>query len=141
MSRAKNDAFTELKGGERLYNLFKKKLEKAPPAHSIARKRRPGNGMNSDNEEEEELCITIPLKGAKGGVSSRFITLWYRLSYFDSICAVLPQTITDHICTNLCQMFVSTAIWYSDCSLPSINLRRVCNAVSGAHAHRAYVEE
>jgi len=26
--------------------------------------------MMADNEEEEELCITIPLKGAKGGVSA-----------------------------------------------------------------------
>ena len=101
MSRAKSDTFTELKGGERLYNLFKKKLEKAPPAHSIARKRRPGNGMNSDDEKEEELCITIPLKGAKGGVSFMFINQWHHLSYFDSICVVLPRIITDHMCAYL----------------------------------------
>ena len=34
-----SDNFTELKGGDRLYNLFKKKLEKAPPANAIARKK------------------------------------------------------------------------------------------------------
>jgi len=39
MSRSKADAFTELKGSERLYNLFKKKLEKAPPANIISRKK------------------------------------------------------------------------------------------------------
>ena len=66
---SKANQFTELKGGERLYNIFKKKLEKAPPANVIPRKKRTGNGLASDNEEEEELCITIPLKGAKGGVS------------------------------------------------------------------------
>ena len=39
MSRGKSDAFTELKGGDRLYNLFKKKLEKAPPANIMNRKK------------------------------------------------------------------------------------------------------
>ena len=64
------DSFTELKGGDRLYNLFKKKLEKAPPANVIQRKK-PKNQLGmQDKGEEEELCITIPLKGAKGGVSS-----------------------------------------------------------------------
>ena len=31
----KTDSFTQLKGGDRLYNLFKKKLEKAPPSNVI----------------------------------------------------------------------------------------------------------
>ena len=39
MSRSKADDFTELKGGDRLYNLFKKKLAKAPPANIISRKK------------------------------------------------------------------------------------------------------
>ena len=69
MSR-KTDAFTELKGGDRLYNLFKKKLEKAPPANIIQRKK-PGKSGMSDLEGEMEFFITIPLKGAKGGVSSQ----------------------------------------------------------------------
>ena len=43
MSR-KAEAFTELKGGDRLYNLFKKKLEKAPPTTVIPR-RKVKNGM------------------------------------------------------------------------------------------------
>lgn len=30
MAARKNDSFTELTGGDRLYNLFKKKLEKNP---------------------------------------------------------------------------------------------------------------
>lgn len=61
-----SDNFTELKGGDRLYNLFKKKLEKAPPANAIARKKQNGK---SDLEGELDFSITIPLKGAKGGVS------------------------------------------------------------------------
>ena len=36
MSR-KAETFTDLKGGERLYNQFKKKLEKAPPNNVILR--------------------------------------------------------------------------------------------------------
>ena len=66
MSRPKTDAFTELKGGDRLYNLFKKKLEKAPPANIISRKKQTGKG---DLDGELDFYITIPLKGAKGGVS------------------------------------------------------------------------
>ena len=66
MSRSKTDDFTELKGGDRLYNLFKKKLEKAPPANVISRKKPNGKG---ELEGELEFFITIPLKGAKGGVS------------------------------------------------------------------------
>ena len=71
MSRVKNDGFTELVPAyERLYNLFKKKLAKAPPTHNIVRKKFKSNGMeDDDDEQQEELCITIPLKGAKGGVS------------------------------------------------------------------------
>ncbi len=34
-----NDSFTELKGGDRLYNLFKKKQEKNPTANVIQRKK------------------------------------------------------------------------------------------------------
>lgn len=41
MSKNKGAAFTEEVGGVRLYNLFKKKLEKAPPAKVIQRKK-PG---------------------------------------------------------------------------------------------------
>ena len=65
----KGDAFTELKGGDRLYNLFKKKLEKAPPTNVIRKRPKGGPGGKGDLDVEEELCITIPLKGAKGGVS------------------------------------------------------------------------
>jgi len=67
MSKNKADAFTELKGGVRLYNQFKKKLEKAPPANVIARKKSTTKG---DLDGELEFFITIPLKGAKGGVSN-----------------------------------------------------------------------
>ena len=61
-----SDTFTELKGGDRLYNMFKKKLEKAPPANINSRKKQDGK---SDLEGELDFFITIPLKGAKGGVS------------------------------------------------------------------------
>jgi len=75
MAARKNVSFTELKGGDRLYNLFKKKLEKNP-ANVVQRKKPKAQpGMMADNEEEEELCITIPLKGAKGGVSASQIIL------------------------------------------------------------------
>ena len=77
MSR-KSETFSDLKGGDRLYMLFKKKLEKAPPTNIIARKR-PTNGMGMKEElnKELELCITIPLKGIKGGVSiaDRLVTV------------------------------------------------------------------
>ena len=54
-----------------MYGMFKKKLEKAPPSHNIAKKKFNRNGLGGEElEEEEELCITIPLKGAKGGVSA-----------------------------------------------------------------------
>ena len=69
MSR-KNETFSDLKGGDRLYMLFKKKLEKAPPSNIISRKRPTnGMGMGEEQNQESELCITIPLKGIKGGVS------------------------------------------------------------------------
>jgi len=80
MSR-KSDAFTELKGGDRLYNLFKKKLEKAPPANIIQRKK-PGNNGKSELQEEIELCITIPLKGAKGGVSNLLLLPTQLIHFF-----------------------------------------------------------
>lgn len=65
-----NDSFTELKGGDRLYNLFKKKQEKNPTANVIQRKK-PKNMLGiQEKDEEEEICISIPLKGAKGGVST-----------------------------------------------------------------------
>ena len=44
--------------------MFKKRLEKDPPKNKITRK--------SDNSDEAELIITVPLKGAKGGVSIHF---------------------------------------------------------------------
>lgn len=85
MSR-KAETFTDLKGGERLYNLFKKKLEKAPPTNVIARQKpRNGLGMKTEVDEEEELCITIPLKGAKGGVSSSNISVHKSSSRFKYI--------------------------------------------------------
>ena len=72
MSR-KNETFSDLKGGDRLYMLFKKKLEKAPPSNIISRKRPTnGMGMKEEKDSESELCITIPLKGIKGGVSIVF---------------------------------------------------------------------
>ena len=71
MATRKTDSFTELKGGDRLYNLFKKKLEKNPTNMIMRKKPKAAPGMPTENEEEEELCITIPLKGAKGGVSFR----------------------------------------------------------------------
>ena len=66
----KAESFTDLKGGDRLYNLFKKKLEKAPPTTVIPRRKvRNGMGQYTEDDGEEELCITIPLKGSKGPVS------------------------------------------------------------------------
>ena len=90
MSR-KNDPISDLKGGDRLYQLFKKKLEKAPPTNIISRKR-PTNamGMKEELNKELELCITIPLKGIKGGVSIvyRSVTVHLRFDYnkFDCVC-------------------------------------------------------
>ena len=70
MSKNKGAAFTEEVGGVRLYNLFKKKLEKAPPAKVIQRKKPGEKGQEKgDLDAEMEFFITIPLKGAKGGVS------------------------------------------------------------------------
>jgi len=72
-ARKKKGDISELKGGDRLYNLFKKKLAKAPPSNIIRNKRPKNvNGMpgQPDDNDGVELCITIPLKGAKGGVSS-----------------------------------------------------------------------
>lgn len=69
MAARKTPSFTELTGGDRLYNLFKKKLEKNPTNIIMRKKPKAAPGMPTENEEEEELCITIPLKGAKGGVS------------------------------------------------------------------------
>ena len=59
MSR-KNETFSDLKGGDRLYMLFKKKLEKAPPTNIISRKR-PTNamGMKEEVNNESELCIKV----------------------------------------------------------------------------------
>ena len=76
-NKSGGDTFTELKGGDRLYNLFKKKLEKAPPANVISRKKQD---MKSDLEGELDFFITIPLKGAKAGVSKTNITLHHRKS-------------------------------------------------------------
>ena len=50
MSR-KNETFSDLKGGDRLYMLFKKKLEKAPPTNIISRKR-PTNGIGMKEEKD-----------------------------------------------------------------------------------------
>ena len=90
MSR-KNDAISDLKGGDRLYMLFKKKLEKAPPTNIISRKRPPNAmGMKEEVNNESELCITIPLKGIKGGVSIvyRSVTehLRFVINEFDCVC-------------------------------------------------------
>lgn len=69
MQKKTSESFTELKGGDRLYNLFKKKMEKNPTGNVIQRRKFKNPLGQPDKDDEKDLCITIPLKGAKGGVS------------------------------------------------------------------------
>ena len=65
---------TVLTAHERLYDFHVKRMEKQP--NRVFKKyKRPNDKKNSDNltaKPQQEFCITIPLKGAKGGVSYCF---------------------------------------------------------------------
>ena len=66
-------AKTVLAAHDRLYDIHLQKMEKQP--NRVFKKYKRPNGksnvesMNLSSKPQQDFCITIPLKGAKGGVS------------------------------------------------------------------------
>ena len=65
---------TALTAHERLYAIHQNKMDKEP--NRVFKKYKKPNGksnselLNLASKPQQDFCITIPLKGSKGGVSS-----------------------------------------------------------------------